>query len=564
MNATSMAMSSTDKILAEHGSPFRDMGQPRYLIYQLCLVVSLLFFVLMLTVSKHFVWPLLVTGFLALLGTWDMIQSRHNLLRNYPVIAHMRWLFEGIRPEFRQYFGENDTSGRPFARNQRTVVYERAKNLHGEQPFGTELEVYEPGYELFLHSMSPKPQSKEHFRVPVGGPGCKRPYDMALLNVSAMSFGALSANAIRSLNLGAKMGDFCHDTGEGGLSQYHLEHGGDLVWEIGSGYFGCRTKEGGFDREQFKDKVNVDSVKLVSIKLSQGAKPGLGGVMPGPKVSPEIAAIRGVPVHEKCVSPPHHSAFSTPRELIEFVAELRDMADGRPTGFKLCIGKMYEFLAVCKAMIETEVYPDFIIVDGSEGGTGAAPLEFEDHVGLPLTEGLVFVHNALVGCNLRDKIKIGCSGKVASGFDIARRIAQGADYTNAARAMMFAIGCIQAQRCHTNRCPVGVATQDHTRSRALVVPDKAERVHQFQKNTVDSFNQILASLGLEHPDQLGPSFLQRRITHTRTVRFDEIYYYLKPGEILADTEHDFYKNAWEAADPDSFEPRVEIVPTRTS
>ena len=271
-----------------------------------------------------------------------------------------------------------------------------------------------------------------------------------------------------------------------------------------------------------------------------------------------------MPVHEKCISPPHHSAFSTPRELIEFLAELRDMADGRPTGFKLCIGKMYEFLAVCKAMIETEVYPDFIIVDGSEGGTGAAPLEFEDHVGLPLTEGLVFVHNALVGCGLRDKIRVGCSGKVASGFDIARRIAQGADYTNAARAMMFAIGCIQAQRCHTNRCPVGVATQDLTRSRALVVPVKAERVHQFQKNTVDSFNQILASLGLEHPDQLGPSVLQRRITHTRTVRFDEIYYYLKPGEILGETEHDFYRNAWEAADPDSFEPRVEIVPTRTS
>ena len=336
------------------------------------------------------------------------------------------------------------------------------------------------------------------------------------------------------------------------------------MWEIGSGYFGCRTKDGAFDPEQYKDKVNVEQVKCVSIKLSQGAKPGLGGVMPAAKVSPEIAQIRGVPVGVKCVSPSHHSAFSTPRGLLEFLAQLRDMADGRPTGFKLCIGQMTEFLAVCKAMIDMEAYPDFIIVDGSEGGTGAAPLEFEDHVGLPLTEGLVFVHNALVGCGLRDKIKVGCSGKIASGFDIARRIAQGADYTNAARAMMFAIGCIQSQRCHTNRCPVGVATQDQSRSRALVVPDKAERVYQFQKNSVDSFNQIISSLGLEHPDQLTPGLLQRRISHTRTVRFDEIYYYLKPGEIVDGTEHAFYRNAWEAADPDSFKPRTEVVPTRTT
>ena len=436
----------------------------RYLPFVLSLAACLLVVILAASVSVHFLWLLILALPLAATGVYDLVQTRHSLMRNYPVTAHLRWLFEGFRPEIRQYFIESDVGGMPFNRDHRSLVYERAKNEHAEEPFGTELDVYEPGYEWFAHSLAPKPQAETPFRVQVGGPDCKRPYSMALLNVSAMSFGALSGNAIRALNKGAELGGFAHDTGEGGLTRYHLEHGGDLVWEIGSGYFGCRTPEGAFDPEMFKDKVTQDAVKCINIKLSQGAKPGLGGVMPAAKVTPEIAEIRGVPVGKKCVSPPYHTAFSTPRELLEFVAKLRELGEGRPTGFKLCMGQGSDFLAICKAMLETGITPDFIIIDGSEGGTGAAPLEFEDHMGVPLSEGVVFAHNALVGCGLRDKIKIGCSGKVTSGFEMARRIALGADYCNAARGMMFALGCIQAQACHTNRCPVGVATQDLRRS----------------------------------------------------------------------------------------------------
>ena len=528
------------------------MAELRMVPYWLCVALAIIGIFLMATVSRHFFWPWLPFACLAMLGTFDLAQTRHSLLRNYPVIAHMRWLFEGIRPEIRQYFGEGDTTGKPFDRDHRTIVYERAKNLHGEQPFGTELDVYESGYEWFTHSLGPKPALTEPFKVKVGGKDCKQPYDMALLNVSAMSFGALSCNAIRALNLGAKKGGFAHDTGEGGLSKYHLEHGGDLVWEIGSGYFGCRNQDGTFDPEQFRDKVNVDQVKCVFIKLSQGAKPGLGGVMPAAKVSEEIAEVRGVPVGVKCVSPPHHSSFSTPRELIEFAIKLRELSGGRPTGFKLCIGQGSDFLGICKAMIDMQTTVDFIIIDGSEGGTGAAPLEFENSVGWPLTEGLIFAHNALIGTGLRDQIRLGCSGKIASGFDMARRIAQGADYCNSARAMMFAVGCIQSKRCHTNRCPVGVATQDPKRYKALVVPDKAERVYNFQKNTVHSFNTILGALGLEQPGDISPSLLNRRVNQTDTRRYDELYQWLEPEELLQGTKRMHYARAWEAADADRF------------
>ena len=524
----------------------------RYVPFIALILLTALLIFLSATVIIHFIWPVLITGPLTLLGFWDIAQTRHSLLRNYPVISHMRWMFEGIRPEIRQYFGESDTGGTPFDRETRTLVYERAKDSHGEMPFGTELNVYEPGHEWFLHSIAPKPAADHEFRVRIGGSECKRPYDISRFNVSAMSFGALSSNAIRALNKGAALGGFAHDTGEGGLTKYHLENGGDLIWEIGSGYFGCRTPDGKFDPEQFKDKVNVDSVKAVHVKVSQGAKPGLGGVMPGAKVTQEIADIRGVPVGVKCVSPPYHTAFSTPRGLIEFVAQLRGLADGRPSGFKLCIGQEREFLAVCKAMIEMDVYPDFITVDGAEGGTGAAPLEFEDHVGTPLTHGLMFVQNALVGTGLRNRIKVGCSGKVTSGFEMARRITQGADYCNAARGMMFAIGCIQAQRCQTNRCPVGVATQDPRRSRGLVVSDKAERVHQFHDNTIASFHQIVAAIGLDSPDELEPSLLMRRIDRANARSYAEIYEWLEPGELVAGSDRPHWKALWDAATPDSF------------
>ncbi|GIW83300.1 MAG: FMN-binding glutamate synthase family protein [Gemmatales bacterium] len=500
-----------------------------------------------------FAWLLLLAP-LSLLGAWDLVQSQHSLLRNYPLLAHFRWLAEMIRPEIYQYFIESDVDGRPFDRDSRSLVYERAKNSHGEYPFGTELDVYEAGYEWFNHSIAPVPLQEEPFRVPVGGPQCKQPYQMALLNISAMSFGALSSNAILALNLGARLGGFAHDTGEGGLTKYHLKHGGDLIWEIGSGYFGCRTRDGNFDLAAFRDKSQHDHVKCVSLKLSQGAKPGLGGVMPAAKVTPEIAEIRGVPAWQKCVSPSYHKAFSTPRELVELIHRMRDAAGGKPAGFKLCVGQQHEFLAICKAMLELELFPDFIVVDGGEGGTGAAPLEFEDHIGTPLGEGVYFVHNALVGCGLRDKIRLGCSGKIHSAFEMARRIAQGADYCNAARAMMFALGCIQAQRCQKNTCPVGVATQDPTRVRALVVEDKAERVSHFQQNTVRGFNEIVAALGLHHPSELHPGLLMRRINPTTVKSYAQLYQYLQPGELLSEPpEH--WREAWQQASPDRFQPK---------
>lgn len=523
----------------------------RYAGFVLVILVSLLCVLLGMTIANWWYFGLLGLLPLLLLGCWDLLQSRHSLLRNYPLLAHFRWLAEMLRPELHQYFIESDLDGRPYNRDDRSLVYERAKNVHSEYPFGTELNVYESGYEWFNHSIAPQPRSEEPFRVMIGGPQCSQPYAMALLNVSAMSFGALSRNAIMALNKGAQMGGFAHDTGEGGLTEYHLKYGGDLVWEIGSGYFGCRTSDGNFDPVQFRDKSQDERVKCVSLKLSQGAKPGLGGVMPAGKVTQEIADIRGVPVGQKCVSPPFHKAFQTPRELIQFVQTLREASGGKPAGFKLCLGQRHEFLGICKAILELEIYPDFIIVDGAEGGTGAAPLEFEDHIGTPLIEGLNFVQNALVGCGLRDKIKIGCSGKVHSGFEMARRIAQGADYCNAARAMMFALGCIQAQRCQTNRCPVGVATQDPKRVRGLVVEDKAQRVLKFQQNTVIGLNEIVAALGLKDAQELNPSLLMRRINPTTVKSYAQLYHYLDAGELLGDPPED-WKDDWQRASADRF------------
>jgi len=496
----------------------------------------------------------LLAGLLAL-AIHDVLQRRHSILRNYPVAGHLRFLLEAIRPELQQYFIERNYDGRPYDRDTRTVIYERAKGIHGEQAFGTERDVTAPGYEWLLHSGAPLDPPDDPPHVRVGGPHCTRPYDMALLNVSAMSFGALSANAIRALNGGARLGGFAHDTGEGGLTKYHLENGGDLIWEIGSGYFGTRTKDGHFDPRQFADKSAHDQVRCVSLKLSQGAKPGIGGVLPGSKVSAEIAEARGVPKGEKCVSPAHHSAFSTPRELVRFLAEMRRLADGKPVGMKLCVGARHELLAICKAMIDEGTAPDFIVVDGSEGGTGAAPQEYEDHVGTPLTEGLMMVHNALVGTGLRDRIRIAASGKVATGADIVKRLAQGADYTNAARAMMMAAGCIQAQRCHTNTCPVGVTTQDPRRARALNVPDKTQRVHRFQQATVAQAQQIIGSMGLRGPAEIEPWMLIRRVSESATVSYAELYDWLEPGELIA-APPEAWAADWDRADPDSFKART--------
>ncbi len=485
----------------------------------------------------------------------DVLQRKHSILRNYPVAGHLRFLFEAIRPEMQQYFIERNYDGRPYDRDTRTVIYERAKGIHGEQAFGTERDMAEPGYEWLLHTNAALDPPEDPPRVRVGGPGCSQPYDMALLNVSAMSFGALSANAIRALNGGAKLGGFAHDTGEGGLTEYHLENGGDLIWEIGSGYFGTRTKDGDFDPGTFREKAAHEQVKCVSLKLSQGAKPGIGGVLPGSKVTAEIAQARGVPKGEKCVSPPHHRVFSTPRELVLFVARMRELAGGKPTGFKLCVGARHEVLAICRAMVEEDITPDFIVVDGAEGGTGAAPQEYEDHVGTPLTEGLMIVHNALVGTGLRDRIRVGASGKVSTGADIVKRIAQGADYTNAARAMMMAAGCIQAQRCHTNTCPVGVTTQSKRRQRALDVPDKTQRVHRYQQATVRQAQQIIGSMGLNGPWEIEPWMLVRRVDEATTRSFAELFEWLAPGELLGSAPKTWAAD-WLRADPDSFKART--------
>lgn len=488
---------------------------------------------------------------LALLGVWDLVQRRHAILRNYPVIGHTRFLLESIRPELQQYFVERNFDGRPFDRDVRSIVYERAKGTDAEEPFGTERDVYVQGHEFLVPSMTPRPVPDGPPRVRIGGPDCSQPYDMALLNVSAMSFGSLSTNAILALNGGAQAGGFAHDTGEGGLSEYHLRPGGDLVWELGTGYFGCRTRNGDFDPREFADKAAHPNVKCVSLKLSQGAKPGIGGVLPGAKVNAEIARVRGVPQGQTVVSPPYHRVFSTPRELVRFVARMRELSGGKPAGFKLCPGSRTQFLAVCKAMIEEGTAPDFIIVDGAEGGTGAAPLEFADNIGTPLTEGLIMVHNALVGAGLRDRIRIGASGKIATGSDLVKRLVQGADYGNAARAMMFAVGCLQAQRCHTNTCPTGVTTQDPRRARALDVGDKTERVRRLQEATVASAMEIMASMGVTDPASLRPHMLRQRLDPHTVRSYAELYEWLDPGQLRAEPPGSWAAD-WAAADPDDF------------
>ncbi|MGV0162647.1 FMN-binding glutamate synthase family protein [Mycobacterium colombiense] len=495
----------------------------------------------------------------AAVGLYDLIQRRHSVLRNYPVLGHLRFLLEALRPEIQQYFIERNFDGRPFDRDVRSLIYQRAKGTAAEQSYGTERDIDWDGYEYLVHSTAPVEPPPEPYRVRIGGPDCKQPYDIALMNVSAMSFGSLSGNALRALNNGARKGRFAHDTGEGGLTPYHLG-GADVVWEIGSGYLGTRTKDGAFDPVQFADKAAHELVKCISIKLSQGAKPGIGGVLPAAKVSREIAAYRGVPMGEKCVSPAAHSEFATPRELIGFVARLRELAEGKPVGFKLCVGSRTDVLGMCKAMIAEGVTPDFIIVDGAEGGTAAAPLEYEDHVGLPLTDGLMIVHNALVGTGLRDRIRIGASGKVATGNDIVKRLIQGADYTNSARSMMMAAGCIQSQRCHTNRCPVGVATQDPARARALDVEDKSERVYRYQRATVRQAMLIMGSMGVSDPSMLNPHMLRKRVSAVEQRSYAELYEWLATGVLLEHAPAS-WRSDWDAADPDSFAPAGTRRPT---
>src|SRR3954467_9954791 len=494
-------------------------------------------------------------SFLAV-GLHDLTQKRHAVLRNYPIAAHLRFILESVRPEMRQYFFEDEKHGLPFSRDKRSIVYQRAKMALDMVPFGTSYNVYEPGFEWVNHSMQPAPLGKEMFRITIGGPQCSRPYSASVFNVSAMSFGALSANAIRALNSGAKLGGFAHDTGEGGYSPHHRAGGGDIIWEIGSGYFGCRHPDGTLSAEKFAAAASNEQIKMVELKMSQGAKPGHGGVLPAPKVSVEISLTRGVPTGQDCVSPSRHSAFSTPIEMMQFIAEMRRLSGGKPAGFKLCVGHEWEFLAICKAMLETGLHPDFIVVDGKEGGTGAAPLEFVDHIGKPMREGLSFVHNALVGIGLRQEVRVGASGKIISGFDIARAMALGADWCNAARGFMFAVGCIQSQSCHTDRCPTGVATQDKHRQRALFVPEETERGATFPAATIRELAEMTAAAGLDHPSEFKPIHISRRVSASDVVPFADIYPALIENELLTETAKPRWKQAWDLAHPHSFRASV--------
>lgn len=489
---------------------------------------------------------------LAAVWAYDVTQKKHAILRNFPILGHIRFVLEFFRPEIQQYFVAGDTEEKPFDRLTRDVIYQRAKKVQDTVPFGTERDIMAEGYEWVLHSLAPKHVSEVEPRITVGGPDCKQPYSASRLNISAMSFGALSHNAVLALNKGAKIGGFYQNTGEGGLSKYHLEGGGDIVFQVGTGYFGCRSQSGDFDAEKFKEKAAHEQVKMIEIKLSQGAKPSHGGILPAAKLTQEIADIRGVPMGHDVLSPPAHTAFDSPKGLLEFVKQLRELSHGKPVGFKLALGRRSEFLGICKAMVETKILPDFITVDGAEGGTGAAPLEYTHHVGTPLRDALIYVHNALVGIGVRDKIRVIASGKVASGFDMVEKLALGADMCNSARAMMMSVGCIQSRQCNTNACPTGVATQNKRLYKALDVDDKKVRVANFHEETTHAFMELIGAMGLENPSDLNPAHVMRRVAQDDVRPYSEIYEYLKPGALLKDKLPKSFEAEWKLAKVDGF------------
>lgn len=538
----------------------------RHSVWFTCIFIALSITWFRLNYAPHYIYYFisdtvlnslwLITSILSVLGLYDLLQNNHSILKNYPIIGHFRFLFEEVRPEVRQYFIESDNDALPFSRMQRSLVYQRSKNENSDKPFGSIIDVYQQDYRFMTHSIQPcPPADPSTFRIEIGSSQCTQPYNASIMNISAMSFGSLSANAIRALNKGAQQGNFYHDTGEGSLSPYHLEYGGDIVWEIGSGYFGCRTEDGTFDPVKFAQQAVLPQIKMIEIKLSQGAKPGHGGILPKNKISAEIAQIRGIPRDRDCISPSKHSAFNTPIEMLEFIQKLRELSGGKPVGFKLCIGQPWQFMGIVKAMLHTQILPDFIVVDGSEGGTGAAPIELIDHMGTPLREGVLFVHNTLVGAGLRKQIKIGASGKIISAFDIANTMAIGADWINSARGFMFAIGCIQAQSCHTNQCPVGVATQDPDRQKAINVPTKAERVFHFHKNTMHALSEMIASAGLRHPADIKPHHLAQRVNDREIKNYAQLHFWLKEGELLScehQDEENFYFRMWKMAKMEYF------------
>jgi glutamate synthase domain-containing protein 2 len=484
------------------------------------------------------------------IGLFDALAARHNVLRNYPVIGHLRYMLEFISPEIHQYFIESNTNGRPYSREQRHLVYTRSRAENDTLAFGTQQDIVSDGYEYALHG-NPVAVDPNTARVLIGGPDCLQPYLASRLNVSGMSFGALSYRAVKALNEGAKRGKFAHNTGEGGISPYHLR-GGDLIFQVGTGYFGCRTRDGHFDPDQFALQARRAEVKMVELKLSQGAKPSQGGIVPASKVSAELARIRGVPEGETCHSPPRHTAFDTPLEMMRFIARLRELSGGKPVGFKLALGQRPAFLSLVRAMLETGITPDFITVDGAEGGTGAAPLELADTIGTPINEALPYVHSVLTGAGLRNRIRIIASGKIVSGFDMVQKLAIGADLCNMARPFMFALGCIQALRCNTNNCPSGVATQDRQRARAIDVEDKGERVARFHQATIKSFYEICSVIGVSNPGELHPGHIWRRMPDGSGRNYSELYTYMEPGALLEGTVPAPYAADWEAARTDRF------------
>jgi glutamate synthase domain-containing protein 2 len=524
------------------------------------LVMGLSCFSLLLSVFSFFAfgaggWVLLLSGAMVAVGVYDLRQTKRSILRNYPITGHIRFMLESFRPEIRQYFFEGDNDAAPFSRAQRSLVYQRAKAVVDKRPFGTQLDVHVEGYEWINHSVSPTTLDSHDFRITIGAQRAQ-PYSASVFNISAMSFGALSANAILSLNAGAKRGSFAHDTGEGSVSVHHRVHGGDLIWEIASGYFGCRNEDGSFNPEKFAATACEPQVKMIEIKLSQGAKPGHGGMLPGSKVTTEIAAARGIPEGVDCVSPSSHSAFKTPVEMMHFIEKLRTLSGGKPTGFKLCIGHPWEWFAMVKAMLATGITPDFIVVDGAEGGTGAAPVEFTDHVGSPLQEGLLLVHNTLRGVGLRDVVKVGAAGKVTSAFDIARLMALGADWCNSARGFMFSLGCLQAQTCHTGRCPTGVATQDPQRQKSLVVEDKATRVFNFHQQTLHALKELVQAAGIHHPNQITAHHIVRRSTDQKVRSLAQLILTQLPDRALLESDLQalpvIYRLTWPRASAASF------------
>ena len=512
------------------------------------ILLAILLFLIMLHDGR---WFLVILTPLIILWIYDLVQTEHTILRNFPVLGHIRYVLEFIRPEIQQYFIANNEDERPYNRETRSIIYQRAKNVRDTVPFGTERDINQIGYTWVLHSLAPKNISEVEARIVVGGPDCQKPYSASRLNISGMSFGALSPRAIMALNKGAKLGGFAQNTGEGGLSPYHLQ-GGDLVFQIGTGYFGCRDDTGHFNENEYTNEATREEVKMTEIKLSQGAKPSHGGILPAAKLTEEIAKVRKVKMGQDVVSPPSHSAFSTPKELLLFVKKLRKLSGGKPVGFKLCVGRKEEFLAICKAMLETNILPDFITVDGAEGGTGAAPLEYTNNMGEPLEAGLVFVHNCLVGINVRSKIRIICSGKIATGFDIVEKIALGADICNVARPMMMAIGCLQSKQCNANTCPTGITTQNIRLQRGLVVDVKQHRAANYHKNTVKSFLELIGAMGLTNPSDLSPDYVIRRVSDECVKPLSELYHYLKPGELLGKEIPEHYKKYWDLASADKF------------